>query len=173
MFGAREGPVVTENRTKKNPCSRLQREGVCILIVPIPIAPHFHSTSSCLWQQLGVLLWWCSLGRPALVVIVVMPSCHPHPHCIPFPPHEQLVMAVVGGAVLVVVLRHHLSLLLSLSSSLSLSLSLSLLLLLLLCVAIPPLATLIRHCSPHYFICPHLPLPSPNPLLSLLAPFHP
>ena len=36
-----------------------------------------------------------------------VPSCHPHPHCTLFPPHEQLLMVAVGGAVLVVVLRCH------------------------------------------------------------------
>ena len=52
-----------------------------------------------------------------------MPSCHLHPHCTPFPPHEQLLVAAVGGAVQVVVLRHCLSLSSLSSSSLSLSLS--------------------------------------------------
>ena len=35
----------------------------------------------------------------------VVPSCRPHPHCTPFPPHEQLLVVAVGGAVMVVVLR--------------------------------------------------------------------
>ena len=39
----------------------------------------------------------------------MVPSRHPHPHCTPFPPHEQLLVAAVGGAVVVVVLRHRLS----------------------------------------------------------------
>jgi len=38
----------------------------------------------------------------------LVPSRRPHPHCTPFPPHEQLLVAAVGGAVLVVVLRHRL-----------------------------------------------------------------
>ena len=38
----------------------------------------------------------------------VLPRCHPsprrpHPHCSPFPPREQLLTAVVGGAVVVAV----------------------------------------------------------------------
>jgi hypothetical protein len=28
----------------------------------------------------------------------VVPSCYPHPHCTPFPPHEQVLMAAVEGA---------------------------------------------------------------------------
>src|SRR3984885_2630652 len=48
----------------------------------------------------------------------VMPSRCPHPHCTPFPPHNQLLVAAVGGAVVVVGLRCCLSL--SSSSSLAL-----------------------------------------------------
>jgi hypothetical protein len=32
-----------------------------------------------------------------------VPSRRPHPHCTPFPPHEQLLVAAVGVAMLVVV----------------------------------------------------------------------
>jgi hypothetical protein len=39
----------------------------------------------------------------------LVPSCHPHPHCTPFAPHKQLLVAAVGGAVVVVVLRSSLS----------------------------------------------------------------
>lgn len=39
----------------------------------------------------------------------VVPSRHPHPHCTPFPPHKQLLVVAVGGAVVVVVLRRCLS----------------------------------------------------------------
>jgi hypothetical protein len=35
----------------------------------------------------------------------VVPSCHPHPYCILFPPHKQWLVAVIGGAIVVVVLR--------------------------------------------------------------------
>ena len=72
--------------------------------------------------------WGCCRGGGPQVLLVV--PCHrhhhrrcPHPHCTPFPPHEQLLVAAVGGAVLVVVLRHCLSLSLLLLSSSSLSLS--------------------------------------------------
>ena len=123
----------------------------CLLVVPILIAPCFHPMSSCLWRQLGVLLWWWSSGPPCHPlsslsslsspsslhpvstpqavahgsswgccrgggpqVLLVVPCrccrcCRPHPHCTPFPPHEQLLVAVVGGAVMVVVLRSSLS----------------------------------------------------------------
>ena len=36
-------------------------------------------------------------------------SHYSHPFCTPFPPHEQLLVAAVGGAVVVVDLRHYLS----------------------------------------------------------------
>jgi hypothetical protein len=29
------------------------------IVIPIPVAPHFHPMSSCSWQQFGVLWWWC------------------------------------------------------------------------------------------------------------------
>ena len=58
--------------------------------------------------------------QPPLTLAVrggwVVPSHCPHPYWTQFQPHEQLLMVVVGGAVMVVVLRCHL---LSLSSSLS------------------------------------------------------
>ena len=95
--------------------------GWCLLIIPILIAPHFHPMSSCSWWQLGVLSWWWSSGIIchcclSLLSVIVVCCCHchvllsfhcPHPHCTPFPPHEQLLMVAVGGAVLVVVLKHH------------------------------------------------------------------
>ena len=45
---------------------------------------------------------------PSPSLSFVLPRCHPsprspHPHCSLFPPHEQLLMAVVGGAVVVAV----------------------------------------------------------------------
>ena len=43
----------------------------------------------------------------------MVPSRRPHPRCTLFPPHEQLLVAAVGGAVVVGVPRHRL---LSLSS---------------------------------------------------------
>ena len=44
---------------------------------------------------------------PSPSLSFVLPCCHPspccpHPHRSPFPPHEQLLMVAVGGAVIVV-----------------------------------------------------------------------
>jgi hypothetical protein len=47
---------------------------------------------------LVILLLW---AQPAIVVALFSPCTLPH--CSPFPPHEQLLTAGVGGAVWVVV----------------------------------------------------------------------
>ena len=66
-----------------------------------------HSPSARIWSEGGgnsvpPLAFAARGGR-------VVPSCRPHPHCTPFPPHEQLLVAAVGGAVVVGVLRRCLS----------------------------------------------------------------
>jgi len=87
VFGVRGGPVITENTTKTPPAHVCSERGRgCLLIIPILIAPHLHPTSSCLWQQLGVL-WWCWQGLlscqlPLLVIpILVAPHFHPMSSC--------------------------------------------------------------------------------------------
>ena len=151
----RRGPVITENRTKPPPaCICRGAGGLCLLVISIPIAPHFHPMSSCLWQRLGVLSRWWSSG-------IICHCRHPHPHCTLFPPHKQLLMAAVGGAVLVVVLRPHLSSLSSSSSSSSSSLSCVIIVMCHHCCCVspfpplPPLSTLVPLVFSSALIYPH------------------
>ena len=71
------------NETPPPPTRVCSERGWCLLVVPILIAPHFHPTSSCLWQQLGVLSWWWSSGPP----------CHPLSSS-----SSSSLLKVVGGA---------------------------------------------------------------------------
>ena len=70
----------------------------------IPVAPHFHPTSSCSWWQIGVL--WCCGGAVvvvmvAVIVVVMLASSACRLYSL-FPPCEQLLTTAVGGAVVVV-----------------------------------------------------------------------
>jgi hypothetical protein len=68
-------------------------------VVVVVCCCHCHLLLS-LSSAVGVVVCCCRCRAP-------LSFCHPHPHCTPFPPHEQLLVAAVGGAVLVVVLRCH------------------------------------------------------------------
>ena len=53
-------------------------------VVHVLVAPYFHPTSSCLWQQLGVLWWWPSSSphcRGCCMVGVLGHPCCPCPIC--------------------------------------------------------------------------------------------
>jgi hypothetical protein len=43
------------------PCYLSSPVAILLPVVPIPISPHSHPTSSCPWQWSGAMWWWLSL----------------------------------------------------------------------------------------------------------------
>ena len=78
-------------------------------IIPVPAAPCFHPTSSCLWRQLGC----CCAGShhhqsssPPLTIVITSPCCHLHPLLaagVHNPPHEQWLAGLGVGVRLSIV----------------------------------------------------------------------
>jgi hypothetical protein len=83
------------------PSSLFSSRSLAIVPLPLPVVDaRVHAASNCSRRGVGGAV----RAHPPVVVAPAPSLCCPCPRCSLFPPHEQLLVAAVGGAVVVVLI---------------------------------------------------------------------